>query len=151
LGRKFDNTVLIKQMRPTVARDAYLRFTATGELIGNIANQLIEDGHPSISPVNPQMFLSDTYEDREGYSHLFVYHITRGITVEIGRFHAPSRFHRSSFRCDLHPRWSPSGKLVCVDAIHHDRRQMFVLDVSRIVHMLSDSPPVPAVSRLEGA
>ena len=36
-------------------------------------------------------------------------------------------------RCDLHPRWSPDGKIVTVDSIHDGRRAIYQLDLSPII------------------
>ena len=35
-------------------------------------------------------------------------------------------------RCDLHPRWNRDGRQVCIDSVHEDQRQMYLLDVSQI-------------------
>jgi putative transposase len=36
-------------------------------------------------------------------------------------------------RCDLHPRWSPDGRQVCIDSAHEGERQMYIVDVSELV------------------
>jgi Tol biopolymer transport system component len=36
-------------------------------------------------------------------------------------------------RCDLHPRWSRDSKKVSIDSAHEGSRQIYVLDVEKIV------------------
>ena len=46
--------------------------------------------------------------------------------------------HARYFRIDLHPRFSPDGRMVSIDSSHEGfGRQIYVLDISHIV----DNPP----------
>ncbi|SVE55722.1 uncharacterized protein METZ01_LOCUS508576, partial [marine metagenome] len=33
-------------------------------------------------------------------------------------------------RCDLHPRWSPTGSMICFDSAHEGKRAVCVLHLS---------------------
>lgn len=88
------------------------------------------DGHCSFSP-NGRWVLTDTYPDREHMRTLLLYHLDSGERVDIGRFYSPPM--EWQIRCDLHPRWSRDGRMVCIDSIHEGHRGMYLLDVGKIV------------------
>lgn len=92
---------------------------------------LDRNGHCSFSP-DRKWLLSDTYPDASGTSELFVVRLADGRRFELGRFHSPPEL-KGDVRCDLHPRWSRSGRQVCIDSAHEGSRQMYVLDVSAFV------------------
>lgn len=100
------------------------------ELIGK--GILTTDGHCSYSP-DGKWILTDTYPDRERMRTLLLYRPSDGHRVDIGRFFSPKEID-GEIRCDLHPRWSRDGQKVCIDSVHEGHRQMYVLDVSKIVN-----------------
>ncbi len=98
------------------------------------------DGHCSFSP-DGKWILSDTYSDRNSFRHLLLYNMKKKRTIVLGKFYSmPSEkytknkeWDRSPCRCDLHPRWSRDGRKICIDSVHEGSRQIYVIDVSRIV------------------
>jgi hypothetical protein len=136
LYRRLDRQPVVDRLKRRVARDSFLLFSEgrPPEPFGQAA--LTEDGHPSTSPADNRYWLVDTYEDALDYRKLLVYDRQIGRCLELGRFHSPAPFNRTEYRCDLHPRWSPSGCLVCVDTLVGGRRQMAVLDVSEALSSL---------------
>ena len=86
---------------------------------------LTEDGHPSFSP-DRRFFLTDTYPDRYGDRRLLLYNVQKREVIQLARFFSPFRF-TGEFRCDLHPRWSPSGQLIVIDSAHEGHRAMYVI------------------------
>ncbi|NOZ24133.1 MAG: hypothetical protein GXP25_23905 [Planctomycetes bacterium] len=100
------------------------------EMIGE--DTLPADGHCSYSP-NRRWILNDTYPAREDRKRtLMLYNPAENRRVDIGRFYAPPEYE-GELRCDLHPRWSRDGRFVCFDSLHEGERQMYVINVSRIV------------------
>ncbi len=89
------------------------------------------DGHPTYSP-DRQWIVTDSYPDRARQRHLLLYHVTTGELIEVGRFLAPLRYD-GDLRCDLHPRWSPDGRMLSIDSTHSGTRQTYLLDVSALV------------------
>ncbi len=89
----------------------------------------LPDGHPTFSPGGTDL-LTDTYPDRLGYQRLYLLD-PQGCDRELGRF-----FHRSSLandrRCDLHPRWNPSGERVYIDTACKGRRRLVELDLANV-------------------
>lgn len=92
---------------------------------------MTRNGHCTYLPGN-EWILNDTYPDAERYQELYLYHVPTGKKVPLGRFPAPE-VYTGEWRCDLHPRSSPDGRLVCVDAPHPGSgRQMVLIDVSEV-------------------
>jgi len=90
------------------------------------------DGHPSFSP-DKEWILTDTYPDKARQRHLLLFHIKTEKIIELGRFFSPL-FYEGIKRCDLHPRWSPDGKMISIDSSHDGRRFTYILDVSEILN-----------------
>jgi hypothetical protein len=92
---------------------------------------LTENGHMSFSPADDNWLLSDTYPDSKTNERLLIlFDMRRGIRYELGSFYTPDL--KKENRCDLHPRWSPDGRMVCVDSVHAGERQMYLVDVSSL-------------------
>jgi hypothetical protein len=90
---------------------------------------MTRNGHCTYLPGN-DWILNDTYPDAERYQELYLYHVPTDVKVSLGRFHAPEAY-TGEWRCDLHPRSSPDGRLVCVDAPRPGSgRQMHLVDIS---------------------
>lgn len=111
----------------------YLINVITGQwqIIGEGILDTYGDGHPSFSP-DRRWIVTDTYPDRARQQHLLLYELETGKLIEIGRFLEPWQFNGSK-RCDLHPRWSPDGKMISIDSSHERKRMTYILDLSSIV------------------
>jgi Tol biopolymer transport system component len=111
----------------------YLLNVLTGqwEIVGQGVLDVYGDGHPSFSP-DRRWVITDTYPDRARQQHLLLYKIDTNEMIELGRFLAPLKFTGAS-RCDLHPRWSPDGKMISIDSAHEGKRGTYILDISAIV------------------
>lgn len=83
------------------------------------------DGHPSIS-VDGRRVVTDTLPDSLSERSIVVLDRRTSKPTEIARFYSPP-IYRGETRCDLHPRWSPSGSLIAVDSAHAGYRQIGVL------------------------
>ncbi len=98
------------------------------EVIGK--DILTENGHMTYSPVNQRWLLSDTYPDSQTNERiLFLYDVEKQVRHDLGSFYTDPDLKKEN-RCDLHPRWSRDGKLVCIDSVHESERQMYLIDVS---------------------
>ena len=110
----------------------YLLFTDQTDAVEIVGGAVLtEDGHCSYSP-DRQWILTDTYPDQEEKRTLLLYHVPTGRRRDLGRFLSPTPVS-GDLRCDLHPRWSPDGRQVCLDSIHEGTRQMYVMDVGEVV------------------
>ncbi len=100
------------------------------EIVGG--KKMYNDGHCVYLPGN-EWIVNDTYPDRERKRTLFLYHVATGRIVVLGRFHNPPQYD-GEWRVDLHPRFSPDGRLIVFDSPHTgEGRQMHIIDVSDIV------------------
>lgn len=120
-------------LRKDLKGDEYVMFT-DGERNYKIVGEglLTRDGHPSVSP-DGRWLLTDTYADPEKKQSLILYNLGTGEKIVLGRFFTPHKF--SDIRCDLHPRWSRDGRQVAFDSVHEGHRQVYVIDVSSVVHL----------------
>lgn len=78
------------------------------------------DGHPSFYG-NKMLF--DSYPDKSRMQHLSIYDIEKDEVDETGSFLSPLKFYGET-RCDLHPRWSFSGKDIFFDSTHEGNRTL---------------------------
>lgn len=124
-----DEVILVWAAHPETGKSHFLRVGLEGqvEIFGGAA--LVEDGHCTFSP-DKQWVLNDTYPDRFDMRTLMLVKWPEGRRTDIARFHSPKSKWWGEIRCDLHPRWSRDGKMLCIDSVHQGTRQMYVVDVS---------------------
>ena len=83
---------------------------------------------------NKDWFVTDTYPDKKSRDQvLYLYHVPSGKKVELGRFYLPEEY-RGEWRCDTHPRISRDGTKIVIDSAHAGNgRQMYLIDISKIL------------------
>lgn len=84
---------------------------------------LNHDGHQSFNPVDPSLFLMDTYPDwlrGEQQVHLYREDVGGGAIM---RLRADPRSNGAA-RCDLHPRWSRDGSAIYMDTTDGNMRRL---------------------------
>jgi hypothetical protein len=77
---------------------------------------------------------NDTYLQRDTREQvLYLFHEPTIKTVQLGRFYSPPEY-TGEWRCDLHPRASNDGKLVCIDSTQEENgRQMYLIDIGSVL------------------
>ena len=121
-----------RMLKRNILNDRYLLFdevTGNKETVGK--DQLTCDGHCSFSP-DGAWFVTDTYPDAKGNLSLLLYYWFSGNLITAREFYSPPALD-NEIRCDLHPRWHPNGQRICVDSAHDGTRQIYEIDVTRIV------------------
>jgi len=93
-------------------------------------DHLIGDGHPTFIG-NGKQIVTDTYPDEFRNQNILLYNRETNTIRVIQRCYVPPEY-TGEVRCDLHPRTSPSGKLLCADVVVDGRRAMQVFDISCI-------------------
>ena len=93
---------------------------------------MLVNGHCTYLP-DTDWILNDTYPDKDRLQHPYLYHVPTNRRVPLAHLHSPEPYV-GEWRCDLHPRSSPDGKLVTVDSAHvGDGRQIYLIDASEII------------------
>jgi len=134
LYRKYQNVALVKRFRNAVLSDCYLSFCVGDKQSRQLGENLIRrDGHPSANPTKPNLLLTDTYPDSEGYRHVCIYNMESDVLVNVGKFYAGGETSSGPNRCDLHPRWSNDGCKISIDTQCRGYRQMLIIDVSGVL------------------
>ncbi|MEO5893622.1 MAG: hypothetical protein ABIQ31_25435 [Ferruginibacter sp.] len=106
------------------------------------------NGHDSYHK-SGEWILTDTYStdgkyNLNGYHYLYMYHIATKKFVPLGKFEfringTYSKEDPGIFRVDLHPRFSPDGRLISFDSTHEGLgRQVYMIDIGYIL----DNPPM---------
>jgi len=93
---------------------------------------MVVNGHCTYLP-GGEWILNDTYPDAERLQNPYLYRIATGKRYPLAHLHAPE-VYTGEWRCDLHPRYSPDGQWVTVDAAHEGGRQIYLIDVRDIVN-----------------
>ena len=92
------------------------------------------NGHISYLP-DGKWILNDTYpKTRERIQTPHLYQVASGKRIDLAEFHLPAAY-TGEWRVDTHPRFSPDGNLVCIDApIAGEGRQLHLIDIRDIVN-----------------
>ena len=91
--------------------------------------QLSNDGHPSYSPTDNHLVVTDTYPNRARVADVKLLRDDdpegKGMKV-IANVFAPFKYDNDT-RCDLHPRWKRDGKAICFDSVFEGHRGLYVV------------------------
>ena len=93
--------------------------------------QISNDGHPSYSPMDEHLIVTDSYPNRARIADLKLLKDTdpEGKDVKvIARVFAPFKYDNDT-RCDLHPRWSRDGRQICFDACFEGHRGLYIVNL----------------------
>lgn len=132
-----DPQYILSQSRYWLGHDGWSNFLFEDQEGGSVEHvgQGVLDGggHLSYLPGN-EWILNDTYpqgKERLQTPHLF--HISSERRIDLGKFHLPATY-TGEWRVDTHPRYSPDGRTVCIDAPHgSEGRQLHLIDISGII------------------
>jgi len=93
---------------------------------------MTRNGHCTYLP-GQNWILNDTYPDSNRMQHVYLFHEGRKQKIPLGDFYLPDAY-RGEWRVDTHPRMSPDGSRVVIDAVDPESgRQLYLLDISGIV------------------
>lgn len=93
---------------------------------------LDSDGHPMIARSH-KWIVTDFYPDKTGKLPLILYNPDLAQRIDVHVFVHNPRSSDSDVKCDLHPRWSRSERLIAVDTCEAGFRQVRILDVCDLV------------------
>jgi hypothetical protein len=84
--------------------------------------ELNRDGHPSFSPISEDIFITDTYPDKFNKQNLFLVDLSLTKVIETITLDSNIQIRDTSFRCDLHPKWSICGNYITIDETINNNR-----------------------------
>lgn len=114
-------------------RNRYVHFKDKTGLIGIVGeNDFSRDGHPSVSP-DGRWMLTDDYPDTSRFAGLYLFDLKNNEKYTLGKFYQPLKY-KGEKRIDLHPKWSPDGKHISIDSGHNGKRNMYILNIEKIVN-----------------
>lgn len=125
-------------LKQKIAGQGYLLFTDRSQKVERVAvGVMTEDGHPQFSP-DRKWVITDTYPDKNHERTLILYDWENEKRIDLGKFGSlpeglDPAWDLSEMRSDFHPRWDRTGRFICLDSVHEGSRQMYIMDVSRII------------------
>lgn len=122
-----DNELMVTA-RYKAKQFGHILFTPGQENYKRLGNGLFDyDGHGAFSP-DQNWMITDTYpydsELRE--QKIYLMDMATEAVLPLGRYVEPVEF-KGKWRCDIHPRWSSSGKLIGFNSTHTGSRQAYLL------------------------
>ena len=130
----YDDDHILAFARKEPIGDKYFLFkdkSSEFRIIGDGILDIYGDGHPSYSP-DKRWIITDTYPDKARMRYLILFDTYTEKAIILGKFFAPWKFN-GYYRCDLHPRWSPSGTKISIDSAHEGIRRSYIIDISDII------------------
>lgn len=118
---KNDDEILAFENKHSNGPGYYLMRDRTKEYT-HLWSEISGDGHPSYS--SDGRVVTDSYPDRTRIASLKV---MKGNEIEVvAKVFAPFKYDNDT-RCDLHPRWSRDGKMICFDSVFEGHRGLYVV------------------------
>jgi hypothetical protein len=130
----FDDNYILAYARKEPTGDKYYLFKDQSEEVEIVGNEILDiygDGHPSYSP-DKRWIITDTYPDKARMRYLILFDTLKNNAIILGKFFSPWKYN-GYYRCDLHPRWSPSGIKISIDSTHEGFRCSYIIDISEVV------------------
>jgi hypothetical protein len=109
---------------------AHVLFTIGKQDYKRLGNGLLDyDGHGTFSP-DQRWMVTDSYPSggmRE--QKIYLMDMKTEAVLPLGRYVQPPEF-TGFWRCDIHCRWSPSGKMIGFNSTHTGSRQVYIFRLS---------------------
>lgn len=119
---KNDEEILAFENKRNVGPGYYLMKDKTQEY-KHCWPEIKGDGHPSFSYDN-KLVTTDSYPDSKRVSTIKV--INGNDIKVVAKVFSPFKYDNDT-RCDLHPRWSRDGSMICFDAVFEGHRGLYVV------------------------
>ena len=88
------------------------------------------DGHGTFSP-DEKWMVTDTYPKNEMKEQkIYLMDMKTEAVISLGRFQNDPAY-KKDWRCDLHCRWSPSGKIIGFNSTHNGTRQVYIFKLNQ--------------------
>jgi hypothetical protein len=119
-------------VRKSIYGDAFLMIDVrSGEITTFAKNIPVRDGGGHFTFMkNGEWMLTDTDINAHGIRKLMLYDMKGENVTNVANVYTPVEIHETPYRCDLHPRCSPSEQMICIDSVHEGYRGMYILNAS---------------------
>jgi hypothetical protein len=118
------------------AQGFYILEDKTGKYERIGVEKMPVNGHQTYLPQGngQEWILCDNYANTKSRLQTpYLYHLPTDSRIDLGSFNSPSEYV-GEWRCDLHPRFSTNGKMVCIDSPHGGNgRQMYLLNIENVI------------------
>ena len=129
-GNSIDGTSKISSM---VTGESYLFLKDKTKQVRKVPVDILDrNGHPTFSPTNSELAITDTYPDKDGVAKLLLYHADKNVVTVVDELKSIQEFDNSPNRCDLHPNWSYNGQYVAIDTMNDGCRSIYIYDISTL-------------------
>lgn len=127
---KSDNEIIAFERKKDGGPGYYLMKDKT-QKYQHLWAQLRNDGHPSYSPTDNTLIVTDSYPNRARVADIKLLRDTdldgKDMRV-IAKVFAPFKYDNDT-RCDLHPRWRQDGKAICFDSVFEGHRGLYIVEL----------------------
>jgi hypothetical protein len=118
-------------LRHRMTGDSYMIISDLTGLASRLAPDILqEDGHPTRSPSDPTVLLSDTYEDAEHRREVFLFDMKVRAKVWHKKLQSIKDLDSTGMRSDLHPKWSYDGAYFAVDTMDDGNRSIYLYSIN---------------------
>jgi hypothetical protein len=127
---KNDDEILALERKKEEGTGYYLMRDKTQKWI-HLWPQIDNDGHPSYSPTDVHLVVTDSYPNRARVADIKILKDSdpEGKDIKVvARVFAPFKYDNDT-RCDLHPRWRRDGKAICFDSVFEGHRGLYVVSL----------------------
>lgn len=122
---KNDEEIIAYERKHSEGNGYYLMKDKTQEW-KHLWKEINGDGHPSYCPSEKTLVVFDSYPSSSRIQEIRVAHDNSSKVKVLARVYAPFKYDNDT-RCDLHPRWSRDGKMICFDSVFEGHRGMYVV------------------------
>lgn len=123
-----DDEYVLAYARVQPLGDGYYLFRDRSSEFHPIGRETLRsDGHPSFG-LDHRWFTTDTYPDRSRVRSLVLYDMEKNKHYNLARIYSPYKYV-NDLRCDLHPRWSRRGAMICFDSTHLGERALCLINL----------------------
>lgn len=125
---KNDNEIIAFERKKVEGNGYYLMKDKTN-FYKRLWPEINDDGHPSYSPKNKNIVLTDSYPNGRRFSTIRLMQEDKSTIDTIVKVYNPFKYDNET-RCDLHPRWSRNGEMICFDACFEGHRGLYVVNIN---------------------
>lgn len=136
LKKIYRNIKIPNWVRDNIFLDRFLILNLRNSNNSFVFNNLplkLGGGHFSIDRKIRKWVLNDIPLNSDNYRSVIIHDLQGNIIFTLDTLYADPKLHYSTLRCDLHPRWSPDYKKICIDNINaRGNRTLIIYDIEEL-------------------